>query len=114
RARIDAWQLRSPVVKLNAALHRLPTFPAAAGGGVEAHQAMGDVTRGLDAAQEAFRDAERGMPSIGFAEIYFQTAYDPSVAPDGRHLMSVFAQYAPYELAEGTWDGRRDEIGGQI
>jgi phytoene dehydrogenase-like protein len=114
RARIDAWQLRSPVVKLNAALHRLPTFPAAAGGGFEAHQAMVDVTRGLDAAQEAFRDAERGMPSIGFAELYFQTAYDPSVAPDGRHLMSVFAQYAPYDLADGTWEDRRADIGFQI
>ena len=114
QARIDAWQLRSPVVKLNAALHRLPTFPAAAGGGFEAHRAMVDVTRGLDAAQEAFGDAERGVPNIGFAEIYFQTAYDPSVAPDGKHLISVFAQYAPYELAEGTWDERRAEIGFQI
>jgi phytoene dehydrogenase-like protein len=114
RARIDAWRLRSPVVKLNAALHRLPTVPAAAGGGFEAHQAMVDVTRGLDAAQEAFRDAERGMPSIGFAELYFQTAYDPSVAPDGRHLMSVFAQYAPYDLADGTWEDRRADIGFQI
>ncbi|HEV2919536.1 MAG TPA: NAD(P)/FAD-dependent oxidoreductase, partial [Actinomycetota bacterium] len=114
RERIDGWQLRSPVVKLNAALHRLPTFPAAASGGFEAHRAMIDVTRGLDAAQEAFADAERGIPNIGFAEVYFQTAYDPSVAPDGKHLVSVFAQYAPYTLAEGTWDSRRDSIGRQI
>ena len=111
RDRVDAWQVRSPVVKLNAALHRLPTFPAAAGAGFEPHRAMIDVTRGLDAAQEAFEDAGRGVPSIGFAEVYFQTAYDPSVAPGGRHLVSVFAQYAPYTLAEGEWDGRRSEIG---
>ena len=39
---------------------------------------MIDVTRGLDAAQEA--NTERGVPTIGFAELYFQTAYDPSVA----------------------------------
>jgi phytoene dehydrogenase-like protein len=111
RARVDAWQVRSPVVKLNAALHRLPRFPAAAGGGFEAHRAMIDVTRGLDAAQAAFADAERGVPNIGFCELYFQTAYDPSVAPAGRHLLSVFAQYAPYTLATGDWDGRREEIG---
>jgi phytoene dehydrogenase-like protein len=109
RARVDGWALRSPVVKLNAALHRLPTFPAARG--LDAHRAMVDVTRGLDAAQAAFADAERGVPNIGFCEVYFQTAYDPSVAPPGRHLVSVFAQYAPYDLAEGDWDGRRDEIG---
>jgi phytoene dehydrogenase-like protein len=109
RARVDGWQLRSPVVKLNAALHRLPTFPAARG--LDAHRAMVDVTRGLDAAQAAFADAERGVPNIGFCEVYFQTAYDPSVAPPGRHLISVFAQYAPYHLAEGDWDSRRFEIG---
>jgi phytoene dehydrogenase-like protein len=114
RARIDGWQLRSPVVKLNAALHRLPSFPAAAGSGFEAHRAMVDVTRGLDAAQAAFADCQRGVPNIGFCEVYFQTAYDPSVAPPGRHLVSVFAQYAPYELAEGDWNGRRQQIGRQI
>jgi phytoene dehydrogenase-like protein len=112
RARVDGWQIRSPVVKLNAALHRLPRFPAASG--FKAHRAMIDVTRGLDAAQDAFADAERGVPNIGFSEVYFQTAYDPSVAPSGRHVVSVFAQYAPYTLAEGTWDSRRGEIAGLI
>jgi phytoene dehydrogenase-like protein len=112
RARVDGWQIRSPVVKLNAALHRLPGFPAASG--FKAHRAMIDVTRGLDAAQDAFADAERGVPNIGFSEVYFQTAYDPSVAPSGRHVVSVFAQYAPYTLAEGTWDSRRGEIAGLI
>ena len=51
---------------------------------------------------------------IGFAELYFQTAYDPPVAPPGRHTVSVFAQYAPYELAAGTWDERRGAIGEQV
>src|SRR4051795_8430853 len=72
---------------------------------------MVSVTHGLEAAQEAFEAAKRGEPRIAWAELYFQTAYDTSVAPSGSHVMSVFAQYAPYELAEGDWDGRRDEIG---
>jgi phytoene dehydrogenase-like protein len=112
RARVDGWQVRSPVVKLNAALDRLPRFPAASG--LAAHRAMVNVTRGLDVAQKAFADAERGVPNIGFSELYFQTAYDPTVAPDGRHVVSVFAQYAPYTLAEDSWEGRRAEIGGLI
>jgi phytoene dehydrogenase-like protein len=107
--RLEAWRVRSPVVKLNAALRRLPTFPAA--GDVEPHRAMVTITPGLDAAQESFEACKRGEPSIGFAELYFQTAYDPSVAPPGRHVMSAFCQYAPYELADGDWDSRRDEIG---
>ncbi len=111
RTRIEEWEVRSPVVKVNAALSRLPSFTAA--GSVEPHRAMVTVTHGLDAAQEAFDACARGEPRVAWAELYFQTAYDSSVAPPGAHVMSAFAQYAPYELAEGDWEGRRDEIGEQ-
>jgi phytoene dehydrogenase-like protein len=109
RERLERWDVASPVVKVNAALSELPTFTAA--NGVEPHRAMVTVTPGLDAAQAAVQACRRGEPAIGFAELYFQTAYDPSVAPPGRHVMSVFAQYAPFELAQGDWEGRREEIG---
>jgi phytoene dehydrogenase-like protein len=112
RERLEGWKVRSPVVKLNAALSRLPTFAAA--GSVEPHRAMVTVTRGLDAAQEAFEACERGEPRVEFAELYFQSAYDPTVAPPGAQTMSAFAQYAPYELAEGDWESRREEIGEQV
>ena len=109
RERLERWEVRSPVVKLNAALRRLPTFTTA--GSVEPHRAMVTVTRGLDAAQEAFEACRRGEPAVAWGELYFQTAYDASVAPPGGQTMSAFAQYAPYELADGDWDGRRGEIG---
>ena len=112
RERLDGWQVRSPVVKLNAGLHRLPAFEAA--NGVDPHRAMVTITPGVKAAADAFEACRRGEPRIGFAELYFQTAYDPTVAPPDRHTMSVFAQYAPYELAEGEWDSRREEIGQSI
>jgi phytoene dehydrogenase-like protein len=99
-------------VKLNAGLSRLPSFPAA--GDVRAHRAMISIQHGLDAAQEGFEACTRGETAIGFCELYFQTAYDSSVAPPGRHTMSAFCQYAPYELADGGWEERRDEIGGLI
>jgi phytoene dehydrogenase-like protein len=108
RDRLERWEVRSPVVKLNAALSRPPSFTAA--GAEDAYRAMVSITPGLDAAQEAVEAARRGEPRLGFAELYFQSAYDPSVVPDGKHVMSVFAQYAPYELASGDWDGRRREI----
>ena len=109
RERLAEWEVRSGVVKVNAALDKLPTFTAA--GSVEPHRAMVTVTHGLDATQEAFEACKRGEPAVAWAELYFQTAYDQSVAPPGHHVMSAFAQYAPYELAEGDWDSRRDEIG---
>jgi phytoene dehydrogenase-like protein len=107
--RVAGWRMESPVVKVNAALGSLPRFTAATD--VAPHRAMVAVTPGLDAAQEAVAAARWGEARIDYAELYFQTAYDPSIAPPGKHVMSVFAQYAPHDLAEGDWDGRRSQIG---
>jgi phytoene dehydrogenase-like protein len=114
RERLERWDTDSPVVKVNLALERMPTFPAAAGTGVEPHRAMVTVTPGIDAAQDAVEACRRGEFALGFAELYFQSAYDESVVPPGREMMSVFAQYAPYELADGDWDARRDQIAAAI
>ena len=108
--RVGEWTCVSPVVKVNCALSRLPTFPAARGDPT-VFRAQVEIARGIDETQDAFRAASRGEPAPEWCELYFQTAYDASVAPDGCHTMSVFAQYAPYELASGSWDTRREEIG---
>jgi phytoene dehydrogenase-like protein len=109
RARVEAWRNDSPVLKLNCALSRLPSFPAAAPG-VDPHRAMVTISRGIDATQVACQAARQGLPSPAWCELYFQTAYDQTVAPPGAHMMSVFAQYVPYHPADGSWGERRDEI----
>jgi phytoene dehydrogenase-like protein len=51
------------------------------------------------------------LPARVWTEIYLQTAYDPSVAPPDRHVMSVFSQYVPHALSEGSWDDHREAAG---
>lgn len=109
RERLEAWKIRSPVVKFNAALDRMPRWTAAGGEGYPAFASI-DLTDGLEAAQAAFDACDRGEPAVGFGEVYLQTGFDASPAPEGRHLLSVFGQYAPYELSHGTWDERRPEV----
>jgi phytoene dehydrogenase-like protein len=113
RERLERWKVRSPVVKFNAALERLPDWTAAPGESWPA-QATIDVTGSMDDAQRAFEACARGEPAVEFGEIYIQTGYDPSPAPEGKHLLSVFGQYAPYSLSNGGWDSRRDEVGRQF
>ncbi|MEJ3652859.1 NAD(P)/FAD-dependent oxidoreductase [Actinomycetes bacterium KLBMP 9759] len=110
RSRVDAWRSSSPVVKINCGLRALPRFRAAPGSD-QPHRAMVTITSGIDATQAAFERAVAGRAAPSWAEVYFPSRYDPTVAPDGMHVMSVFAQYAPYELAEGSWETRREEIG---
>jgi phytoene dehydrogenase-like protein len=111
RARVDDWKCESPVVKVNCSLTRLPTFAAAADRPEHVYRAQVEIGRSIDHTQAAFETYRTGEPAVEWCEVYFHTPYDPSVAPPGRHTMSVFAQYAPYMLAEGDWDTRRDEIG---
>jgi phytoene dehydrogenase-like protein len=114
RLRVEAWSCESPVVKVNCALSRLPEFSAAPERPVHVYRAQVEIARSIDQTQAAYEAGKHGEPAPEWCELYFQTAYDPSVAPEGAHTMSVFAQYAPYALAEGTWDARRDEIGDRV
>jgi phytoene dehydrogenase-like protein len=110
RDRVEQWRTASPVLKINCGLSRLPTFPQAHPG-VEPHRAMVTISTGIEDTQAAYEASRRGAPSPAWCELYFHTAYDPSVAPPGRQAMSVFAQYVPYQLDRGDWDLRREEIG---
>jgi phytoene dehydrogenase-like protein len=107
--RVAQWRITSPVIKLNCALSRLPTFTAAHGDPT-VYRAQVEIGRSIDDTQAACEAARRGVPSPEWCELYFQTPYDASVAPPGMHTMSVFAEFVPYQLADGTWDERRDEI----
>lgn len=117
RRRVDQWRSDSPVLKINCGLSHLPTFTAAAalapttGSPATApHRAMVTISTGIETTQSACEASRRGIPSPAWCELYFQTAYDPSIAPAGRHSMSIFAQYVPAELDYGEWSDRRDAV----
>jgi phytoene dehydrogenase-like protein len=111
--RLRNWKVRSPVLKFNAALSELPRWTAA---GDETWPCLGtvDVSDGLEAAQDAFEACERGELRIAYAEIYSQTAADPSPAPAGKHLLSAFCQYAPAEPPNGDWNATLADGGRQV
>ncbi len=109
---IEAIQMDSPVMKLNLAMEELPRYNGLAND--EQYKARtGGVFIGpsIDYLQRAYEDARNGRPSdYPLMSVHTQSAVDPSVAPEGKHTLSIFTQYFPYELAEGTWDERREEI----
>jgi phytoene dehydrogenase-like protein len=118
RARVEAIPMTGCTVKLNVLLRELPDFIARPGihplrGYPEPHH-LGQINTPLakDEWQQAYDRARAGeLPERLWTELYFQTAHDPSVVPRGLHTMSVFAQYVPYEFAQGDWDSRREEVG---
>ncbi|MBA2597803.1 MAG: NAD(P)/FAD-dependent oxidoreductase [Chloroflexia bacterium] len=104
------------VVKVLMALGELPNFSALPGTAIGPQHTGGIVINpSLEYLETAWDDCKRGQPSRHpFMDCYIQTATEDGLAPPGKHTMSLFVQYAPYDLAEGTWDERRDEIGANI
>ena len=98
----------SASLKINVALAELPNFAAIPGTGpAPHHRGTIHIAPTLDYMEAAFDDARRGSPSARpILECTIPSVVDPSVAPPGRHLMSMFVQYAPYALSGGPaeWD----------
>ena len=112
RGQVERVPMLGCTVKLSVALNELPNFVARPGV-MEPHH-MAQINTPLTKAEwrEGFAQAQAGaLPKRLWTELYFQSAHDSSVAPAGKHVMSVFAQYVPYQFASGDWESRREEVG---
>ena len=116
-ADVERISYASASLKINVALDALPNFTAVPGAepGPQ-HRGTIHLVPDQDYIERAFDDAKYGRPSADpVIECQLPSVVDPTVAPDGKHLMSMFIQYAPYELRDGSWDnGRRDAFADRV
>ena len=109
-ADVERINYASASLKINVALEELPSFRALPGSepGPQ-HRGTIHICPDQDYIELAHDDAKYGRPSAQpVIEFQLPSVVDPTVAPEGRHLMSMFIQYAPYELRDGSWDDQRD------
>ncbi len=111
--KVRGYRSLGAAAKVNLALDRLPSF-----NGVEtAEKLSGRIHVGpsIDYLEHAFDEAKYGDYSKRpYMDITIPTLTDPGLAPEGKHVMSVYVQFAPYNLKEGTWDERREEFGDAV
>jgi phytoene dehydrogenase-like protein len=112
--KVRAYRATGAVAKVNLALSGCPVFT-----GVRDSQSdlSGRIHIGpdIDYLERAFDAAKYGEFSPHpYMEIRLPSITDPSVAPNGCHVMSVHVQYAPYRLKNGDWQGRRQELGNAV
>jgi phytoene dehydrogenase-like protein len=113
-ADVEAIQITSPVMKINMALAELPRYTAAGDDQRRAQTGGVFIAPSIDYFQRAYEDARHGRPADDpIFSVHTQSAVDPTVAPEGKHTLSIFSQYFPYDLAEGTWEERREAIADQ-
>ncbi len=107
-ARID---YSSASAKINLALAEPPRFRCLPSEGIgPQHHGTIHIGETLDYLERAHADARAGRPSADpVLEVTLPTSVDTTIAPEGRHILSIFVQYAPYALAGGAhWDDVKD------
>jgi phytoene dehydrogenase-like protein len=114
---IELLPAAGPVVKVNCALGALPRFTGMGDGGEPGpeHTGMITIAPSIDYLEKVCRTANEGrIPEEMFCEAWIQTASESGLAPEGKHTLSVFAQYVPYAPVDGTWAERREEAGDAV
>lgn len=107
RRAIEKFRCSGASIKINLALDGLPEFTSyPTNGPGDPHRTTIHICPSMDYIDRAWEDALQGrMSQSPMLECTIPTVYDDSIAPPGKHIMCIFAQYAPYHLSDGLWDG---------
>ncbi len=115
-AKVNGWQSIGAALKVNLALGELPNFTCRPGTNAQPHhRATIHLAPSIEYLQKAYVDArERGESDEPLIECFLQTPTDPSLAPAGKHILSIFAQYFPYDRAGGWSHAGREAAADKV
>ncbi len=110
---IDRFKFRGSSGKVNLALDALPNFTAMKDPSL---MQMIEICPSMDYLERAYDDSSYGgFSRRPYMDIIVPSTLDPTMAPPGKHVMSIFVQYASYEMPEfGTPDQQRDAFGNAV
>jgi phytoene dehydrogenase-like protein len=108
--KLQHYRMPGTLAKVNLALSGLPKFTALNGDSPMSGRIQ--IGPEIDYLERAFDDAKYGSFSQQpYLEVAIPSLTDPSLAPSGKHVMSIYAQYAPYKLRHATWESQRVSLG---
>lgn len=109
--KVKNYRAHGTVAKVNLALSRLPEFTALKGSGNGAMKARIHIGPEIDYLERAFDECKYGRFSRQpYLEVTIPSLTDSSLAPPGKHVMSIYMQYAPYQLRDGDWEDQRSAL----
>lgn len=113
--KIRNYRATGIAAKVNLALAGLPRFTALSNGAAEALGGRIHIGPEIDYLERAFDAAKYGeCSSEPYLDVTIPSLADPSLAPAGRHVMSIYMQFAPYTLKAGTWATERDRLADRV
>jgi phytoene dehydrogenase-like protein len=119
-AKMQNYRCNGTVAKVNLALSALPIFTAlgknsGASNGANALAGRIHIGPEIDYLERAFDAAKYGgFSQHPILDIRIPSIADPSLAPAGKHVMSIYVQFAPYKLKGGDWNSQRAALGDAV
>ena len=111
---IERYKFRGSSGKVNLALSGLPNFTCMPGPGAHMRGAF-SISPSVEYLERAYDDAKYGdFSRHPYMDIVIPSMIDPGMAPPGKHVMSIFVQYAPYALNGGWTDAKREAFGDTV
>jgi phytoene dehydrogenase-like protein len=109
--KLQHYRMNGTVAKVNLALGELPKFRGV-NGDVGFLSGRIQISPEVDYLERAFDAAKYGeFSQHPYIEATIPTLWDSSLAPEGKHVMSIYMQYAPYKLRDADWDSQRIALG---
>jgi phytoene dehydrogenase-like protein len=115
--RMKNFRANGTVAKVNLALCSLPTFTALDATESSLKSLSGRIHIGpeIDYLERAFDASKYGeFSKAPYLDVTIPTILDPSLAPDGKHVLSAYVQFAPFKLKAGNWDTLRKDLGDTV
>ncbi len=111
---ITEFKFQGTASKVNFALSGIPNFPGLDGRS-DIFTGFTNIGPSFDYLEEAFADCLAGRFSRKpFLDCCVQSTVDPDMSPPGKHIMSCFVMYTPYQLADSDWDSERENLGDTV
>ncbi len=113
RKRMESWRVGSGTFRMNVALSELPDFKCLPGKQLAEHHTAGIIMApSLRYMEQAFFDARmRGWSREPIVEMVISSTLDDTLAPEGRHVASLFCQHVAPQLPDGkSWDDHREAV----
>jgi phytoene dehydrogenase-like protein len=109
--KLQHYRGNGTVAKVNLALSALPKFTALPNGDASALRGRIHIGNEIDYLERAFDESKYGnFSKQPFLDVTIPSLTDPTLAPEGKHVMSIYMQYAPYKL-KGDWEQQRKALG---
>jgi len=109
--KLQHYRGNGTVAKVNLALSSLPNFTALKSGDSAALKGRIHIGHEIDYLERAFDESKYGNFSRQpYLEVAIPSLTDPTLAPEGKHVISIYMQYAPYKL-KGSWEEQRESLG---